>query len=87
MDSIQLSEDQKWQMLMLGSAVAAAVVVRGGIRLAWKASRDDEPPMNPMRREADWSDAVLFSIATGATVGLARLAARAIADATWDRAR
>lgn len=87
MDGITLDEEQKWRVAMLGSAIAAAVLVRGGIRLAWSAARDDDPPLDPLRRDADWSDAVLFSLATGATVGLARMAARAIADATWDHAR
>lgn len=81
---VSLSREQKWQLVSLGSAVLAAVVVRGGIKAAWKVTRDDDPPLNPLRQDSTWTDAVLFSLATGVTVGLARLGARAAAS-TWDR--
>lgn len=74
-----LNQDQKWAIISLGSAILAAIVVRAGIRAAWKVTQDEEPPLNPLRQDSDWSDALLFSLATGVTVGLARLAARAAA--------
>lgn len=80
---VSLSREQKWQLVSLGSAVLAAVVVRGGIKAAWKVTRDDDPPLNPLRQDSTWTDAVLFSVATGLTVGLARLGARAAADYAW----
>lgn len=81
---VNLSREQQWMALSLGSAVLAAVVVRGGIRAAWKVTRDDDPPLNPLRQDSTWTDAVLFSLATGLTVGLARLGARAVASSAWN---
>jgi hypothetical protein len=82
---VDLTHEQKWRFVSLGSAVLAAVVVRGGIKALWKATRDDEPPVNPMKQDSTWTDALLFSLATGLSVGLARLGARAIAASTWER--
>lgn len=81
-----LNQDQKWAIVSLASAILAAVVVRGGIRAAWKVTQDEEPPLNPLRQDSDWTDALLFSLATGVTVGLARLAARAAAT-KWEEDR
>lgn len=79
-----LTREQRWRIVSLGSAVLAAVVVRGGIKVVWKATRDDDPPLNPLREDGTWTDAVLFSLATGLSVGLARLAARAVAASVWE---
>lgn len=84
---VSLSREQKWQLVSLGSAVAAAVVVRGGIKVLWKATRHDDPPLNPLREDGSWTDAVLFSVVTGLTVGLARLGARAAAARVWDEGK
>ncbi|HEV2150317.1 MAG TPA: DUF4235 domain-containing protein [Longimicrobiaceae bacterium] len=84
---MNLSREQKWRAVSLGSAVLAAVVVRGGIRAVWKATRDDEPPLDPLREDSSWTDAVLFSVATGLTVGLARLGARAVAASALDEGK
>lgn len=81
----RLSDEQKWQAVSLGSAVLAAVMVRGAIKGGWRIARDESPPLNPLREDSSWSEALLFSLATGLTVGLARMGARAIATATWDR--
>ena len=81
-----LNQDQKWAIVSLGSAVLAAVVVRRAIRMGWKATQDEDPPLNPLRQDSDWTDAVLFSLASGLTVGLARLAARAAAS-LWEEER
>lgn len=78
-----LSREQKWTLVSLGSAILAGVVVRRGIRMAWEATGDEPPPLNPLREESSWSDALLFSVATGLTVGLARLGARAVAGLVW----
>lgn len=84
---MNLSREQKWTIVSFGSAVVAAVLVRGGIKLVWKATRDDDPPLNPLREDGTWTDAVLFSLATGLSVGLARLAARAVAISALEEGR
>lgn len=79
-----LSHEQRWRLISLGSTVLAAVLVRSGLKVLWNATRDDDPPLNPLREDSTWTHAVLFSLATGLSVGLARLAARAIA-ASWQK--
>ena len=80
-----VSQEQRWRLVSFGSAVLAAVVVRSAIKVVWNATRDDDPPLNPLREDSTWRDAVLFSLATGVAVGLARLGARAIAASTWQK--
>ncbi len=82
---LNLSREQKWNAISLGAAVLASVVVRGGIRAAWKLTRDEDPPLNPLREDSTWTDAMLFSLATGLTVGLAQLGARALAASIRSR--
>ena len=84
---VNLTHEQKWSAVSLGSAVLAAVVVRGGIKAVWKVTRDDNPPLNPLREDSTWTDAVLFSVAAGLTVGLARLGARAVAASAWNKGK
>ena len=84
MDKDVWTEERQWQMVSLGSAIVAAVLVRGAIRAGWRLTRNDTPPLNPLRQDGTWMDAVLFSVATGLTVGLARLGARAIATRAWE---
>lgn len=81
-----LTQEQRWQLVSLGSAVLAAIMVRGGLKLGWKAVRDEDPPLNPLTQDSSWMDALMFSLATGLTVGLARLGARAVAAEVWDEA-
>lgn len=81
------TEERQWQVVSVGSAVVAAVLVRGAIRAGWRLTRDDTPPLNPLRKDGTWGDAVLFSLATGLTVGVARLGARAVAATLWDDRR
>ena len=81
---VRLSREQKWRIVSLGSAAVAGLLVRGGIRAAWKAVGDDRPPLDPLREDSTWKEALLFSLATGMTVGLARLGARAVAASLWE---
>lgn len=81
-----LTEEQRWQLVSLGSAVLAAIAVRGALKLGYRAATDEEPPLNPLHQDSSWTDALVFSLATGLTVGLARLGARAVAANVWDEA-
>lgn len=82
--SIELDEEQKWKIVSFGSAVAAAVAVRGLIHLGYRLTSTHEPPLDPLREDADWSDALIFGAATGVTVGLARVLARALAAEVYE---
>ena len=81
----RLSREQEWKLISLGSAIAAAVLVRAGMKAGWKVAKDEEPPLNPLRQDSDWSDAIVFAFSMGVGAGLARLAARALADLARER--
>lgn len=84
---MKLTREQKWNAISIGAVVIAALAVRRAMKAAWKAKRGDDPPLNPLREDSTWTDAVLFSVATGLAVGLARLGARAATAATLDPER
>lgn len=72
-----------WLGLGLGSAYVASFAVRNLIRAGWRAVKDDDPPLNPASLDTDWGEAVIWTVVTGVTAGLTRLAARRGAAATW----
>lgn len=54
-------------------ALAAASVARRAVGMSWKAVTGTVPPDDPRSRETDWTVAILWAVASGAAVGVARL--------------
>ena len=80
-----LTREDEWKLISLASAVVAAIVVRSGLKATWKAARDEEPPLNPLRQDSEWTDALVFAAAMGLGAGLARLGARTAATYAWEK--
>lgn len=56
-------------------AIAAAVVARRVLTMGWKAVTGHEPPSDPRSQDTDWQVAMAWAVASGAAIGVARLAA------------
>lgn len=56
-------------------AVAAAMLARKALTMGWKAVTGHEPPSDPRSQDTDWQVAMLWAVASGAAIGVARLAA------------
>ena len=82
-----LSRETQWKLLATGAAIIAGVTARSALRAGWRNWKHEEPTFNPASHETAWSDAVIWAVATGAAVGLARLVARRGAAAGWQRIR
>lgn len=82
-----IDEERAWQAFVLASAAAAGIAARQLMQAGWKTVRNGEPPENPAARSVDWTDAVSWTVATGVTVGLARLLAERGAAAGWKKVR
>jgi hypothetical protein len=80
------SQETAWLLLASGSAVLAAAATRALLKSTWRTVRKAEPPLNPVAADTSWADAVAWTLATGATVGVARLLARRGLAAGWTRA-
>lgn len=85
MDLDDLSQDTVWKAVVVTAAGIAGVAMRKGLKSGWKAIRGADPPENPASPDVDWREAVLWSVASGTAVGLARLFARRAAAAEWRR--
>lgn len=72
-----------WTGLGLGTAAATAVAARQGMKVAWKAMRDDEPPENPISYDTTWRDALLWTVALALGAGVTRLVVERIAAQVW----
>ncbi len=58
------------------AAIGATFVARQLLEAAWQTTLDRDPPKNPTSREVAWREAILWGAASGAVVGIARIASR-----------
>ncbi|GAA5508581.1 DUF4235 domain-containing protein [Novipirellula caenicola] len=63
-------------LVTYAAAIGATFVARHLLEAVWQATLDRDPPKNPTSREVAWRDALLWGAASGAVVGLARIASR-----------
>ncbi|NIP78162.1 MAG: DUF4235 domain-containing protein [Gemmatimonadetes bacterium] len=82
-----LDDEKTWDVVALASATLAAVATRQILKSGWTLFRGDEPPENPAARSVGWGDALAWTLATGAMVGVARLLGRRSAAAGWKKVR
>ncbi len=62
-----------WKILGGGGAVLAGLAARKALTTVWKTATGNEPPTVPEDPDTEWHEAVLWALASGAAVGLARL--------------
>jgi len=74
-----------YKMMALLASMLGAVVARKLLTFIWKAASGKEPPANPEHPAVTWPEAVSWAVASGAVVGLARLAAQKKVAASWHR--
>lgn len=80
-----LNDEKLWQAVSSTSAIAAGVLARKSLQAGWEKAKKEEPPLNPESRDVSWKDAIIWTIATGVTVGLARLIARRLAAQSFEK--
>jgi len=79
---MSLDSERTWKLVSAGAALVTGVLVRHGVRAAWR-SRRGEPPGNPASPEVDWMEAVAWTASIGLAVGVGRLLARRGAAWAW----
>lgn len=79
-------ERAMWRVTAVAATVLAAVAGRAALQKGWTLVTSREPPLNPAAPDTDLRDALLFTAATGAAVGVARMGARRGAAEAWKAA-
>lgn len=74
-----------WKMVGVGSGVLAAKLSRSVLDKAWAVTRGGNPPRNPAARGTSWGDALAWAVASGVTVGVARMVATRGAASAWEK--
>lgn len=82
----QTMEKITWKVAGLGSAVLAGVLMRKALTTGWAKARHQQPPMNPANPGTSWGEALAWTMALGAGVGVARMLAGRAAAAGWQKA-
>lgn len=80
------AEKTAWKVAATGSGILAGVLTRKLIVAGWTAAKGTNPPTNPAARETQWSEALIWTLATSIGVGIARLVATRGAAGAWEKA-
>jgi len=77
-----------WQVVSTGSGLLAGLITRLTLNWAWKqfAPSDHDPPLNPADRRISWGEALVWSVAAGVGVGVARVISDRLTAEVWERA-
>lgn len=63
-------------MFAFTAALAATLATRELIKFSWRKTLHRDPPKNPASSEVAWKEALAWGTASGAMVGLVRIASR-----------
>jgi hypothetical protein len=81
--SVDLAKNYSWKVITLASGALAGLVTQRMLNAAWRGLRSQAPPLQA-DRDAAWSDALSWAIATGVGAGVARLMAIRTAAQLWE---
>lgn len=65
-----------WSVFALASSLGAAAVAKKGLNTAWKAATGKNPPANPADPDVEMREAVMWAVASGTLIALARMLAQ-----------
>ncbi|MGH9118499.1 MAG: DUF4235 domain-containing protein [Acidimicrobiales bacterium] len=75
-----------WQAIGALAGAVAGALTRRLLTSAWQRSRGRKPPTNPASPQTTWSEAVIYTVASGVAIAVARLLAQRGAAAAWEKA-
>lgn len=72
-----------YKVIGILAGVVAGKLARSVLDKGWARTRGGEPPRNPAVPGTTWSEAVAWAVASGVTVGIARLVATKGVASGW----
>lgn len=76
-DTRDVADSSKvWSVFALASSLGAATVAKKSLTTSWKAATGKTPPANPADPDVEMREAVMWAVASGTLVGLARMLAQ-----------
>ncbi len=70
-------------MIAFTAALGATFLARQLVEATWRSALDRDPPKNPASHDVAWKEAVAWGAASGALVGIARIASRRISSSAY----
>ncbi len=70
------SSSKVWGVFALASSLGAAQVAKKGLNTSWKAATGKNPPDNPADPDVEMREAVMWAVASGTIIALARMLAQ-----------
>jgi hypothetical protein len=74
-----------WKIVGAGAGLLAGMATRRLLVAAWQRSRGRPPPSNPASASTTWTEAVIYAVASGVAISVARLFAERGAAAAWKK--
>lgn len=74
-----------WKVIGVVATLGAARVATRALEKGWAKTKGGEPPRNPADPQTSWSEAVMWAVASGAVLGLAKMFAARGAAQVWVR--
>jgi Protein of unknown function (DUF4235) len=75
-----------WQVIGAVAGMVAGSLTRKLLTAVWHRSSGHNPPTNPASPRTTWTEAVIYAIASGVAIAVARLLAQRGAAAAWEKA-
>jgi hypothetical protein len=76
---------KSWKAFGLVAATGATIAARKVLETGWRAATGTTPPKNPEHPDVSFGEALGWAIASGVTVGVARMLATRWAADYWRR--
>ena len=83
---VLMDQRQVWRGVGIATGLAAGVTTRWLLVRLWRAVEGDEPPGNPAAPGTTWPAALIWALASGAALAVARLVAQRGAAEAWKAA-
>lgn len=76
-DTRDVADSSKvWSVFALVASLGAATVAKKGLNTSWKAATGKNPPANPADPDVEMREAIMWAVASGTFVALARMLAQ-----------
>jgi hypothetical protein len=79
------AEQKLFNAMAAAAAIVAGIAARKMVKAAWQKKYHEDPPQNPADRDTSWREALMWSAATGAVIGVTRMVARRSTTTAWER--